>query len=155
MWARVDVDDGHGAVGVVDGLDDGAGEVRGLGRGGDHRGLIAEDVQQVLPPVVLVAVLHDGAQRFRPRHLNKIQEVYSPNVKITLGICFGVKVKTAIHSLPHSSQKSKTQSSTLKYNKTNTYIHTPRTPPASLIHNTHKAHKRTHTNISTDVHPMS
>ena len=42
--------------------------------------------------------------------MNKIQEVYSPNVKITLGICFGVKV--AIHSLPHH-ESSKIQSSTL------------------------------------------
>ena len=47
----------------------------------------------------------------------RVQEVYSPNVKIRLGICFGVKF--AIHSLTHH-QSSKTQSSTLKYIKTNT-----------------------------------
>jgi hypothetical protein len=29
-------------------------------------------MQQVLSPVVLVAVLDDGAQRFRPRHLQGI-----------------------------------------------------------------------------------
>ncbi len=52
--ARVDVDDGHGAVGVVDGLQHGAGE---LGRGhlGPRAALLAEHVQQVLAPVVLVA----------------------------------------------------------------------------------------------------
>ena len=39
----------------------------------------------------------------------KIQKVYSPNLSITLGMCFGVKV--AIHSLTH--HKAVNQSSTL------------------------------------------
>lgn len=39
--------------------------------GGRCRGdlLVFESVQQILAAVLLVAVLHDGPQRLRPRHL--------------------------------------------------------------------------------------
>lgn len=37
--------------------------------GGGRRDLIFESVQQILAAVLLVAVLNDGPQRLRPRHL--------------------------------------------------------------------------------------
>lgn len=40
---------------------------RGHGRVLWH--LVLKGVQQVLAPMLLVAVLHDGPQRLRPRHL--------------------------------------------------------------------------------------
>lgn len=42
-----------------------------LGGGGRRDHMIFKSVQQILPAVLLVAVLHDGPQRLRPGHLGK------------------------------------------------------------------------------------
>ena len=74
------LDEGDCAVGVVDRLHHGlrGDQVRDVALGGGHvvvlqgsrRHLVVlEGVQQVLTPVLAVAVLHNGAQCLRPRHL--------------------------------------------------------------------------------------
>lgn len=66
------LDEGHGAVGVAEGLYHGLGghQVGDAVRGRGLRGLLVlEGVEQVLAPVLLVAVLHDGPQGLGPGHL--------------------------------------------------------------------------------------
>lgn len=75
------LDEGHGAVGVAEGLYHGLGghQVGDAVRGRGLRGLLVlEGVEQVLTPVLLVAVLHDGPQGLGPGHLPAAGNRVSP-----------------------------------------------------------------------------